>query len=1402
MSEEEAPAAPLPSWTSHLAVLSSPQGYDTAALLKELAGDAFPAITVLDAAALAAAAEGAKDSEAGTAIKAFKAQHAGAPLPGTLLAPLIASKLEELKAAGLVARDAAAAAAAAAAEAHAAAVAAAKEASEEPPPAPPPAPAPGPADVYCVLTGFGSGPADYAGLAPLGLGIDSAVWLAVTSGALREAAGGTYEPPPPAEGQEEPGVAEAPNTEARRDAAAEAIASLAGAHGSGLKHCACVSLAIERPPPPADGEEPAAAGWGVPAAVAAKVAELLSAMAAKRAMYDAYIGACFVVDVPVAPAALPDTRVYASLANTSPLHAQGVPFLLDCLLSQVVHSASTDEQAASYLVEQEISTISDYLSSQLAALSGPTKSAAQVAADEAAQSAERPRLVPAADESLARALCSSPYAVAQSSVAKALEREKALLSGLPVPGKGRNGIPAEPALSADERGVERTELHHFSKFSPAQVDGSMQLRALAALVNGADAHRAGQPQPPPSKAAGWLLADRPWSDELDASELCQRLVALRAAAAHPEMLTAYHARDDALLLAFHLPVPESRQAVDSRRLAMYNKTYRPFGAWHEWLMRGLPAWRVPAPPVPPLDGCLYRFAPSFDMARVEALTTTTSLFPTDHTVIRFNPTADGNRLTLSYHDGVHGALTRPPPVFDPDSDEPPAAPAASLALSLAGGTRVLAGACDGGFGVRVGGVDGLELQMDCTGVAHLTPPPPADEPAPVEPPSTAALLKLSRISASGVPTNADAGSGTDPYIKVTLLEHDEDDITVQTTPLMNGAEDGHSAWDDVLFLTLPDSAPRPPLIRLELFDKDFNKPDDLLATGELRIPTALGGQLAEVELLLPKGQKVLVSLTYSVVLGDPTSEVVPAKPAPLPYEVGRRVLPSGTVVRRLSDGALQALYRNANVSMLTPSGDMAGCWVHTNAAGLRVGVRPTGQEFYLPPLALASSTDPVTGCIVTTRSDGILVLTRADGSRLVTFACGTSLAMTADAEKYAGRGEVSVSAPGYPTVRLNLRQRSVLLATPDGAALSSADGTVRLSHPSGVSLQLAQSGLVELLPAALSTLEEVPNTGAGIHYISLPDGSFRLKDAEGSSFAVDLGGRVEVDIVMKDELAGAGADDDAPQPIGGGDEPEWSHPPRLFVCRPDGSGVELLRDADVALFEACRKGDASCSVVQEPLPSDPEAVSHCYTWRPWQLMEALRRQADDDESEAKALIGFMPRVEERPPVAPVLFFRRLVRREPLGVADRCTLERELREMEEWRLQEEQRAKALHVRDTRSAEVIAAEADIQRQLLQVRTLLRFAASRSACQTGGEVRVGRRWGKRGRTRRRDVQQPVGGRARWAFLRLGVPGGAMSPGPPDPEDPALTPGTAPFAHLRNGNGWGSAVASLPHEQRRSLH
>mgnify|MGYP004099036215 CR=1 FL=1 len=43
------------------------------------------------------------------------------------------------------------------------------------------------------------------------------------------------------------------------------------------------------------------------------------------------------------------------------------------------------------------------------------------------------------------------------------------------------------------------------------------------------------------------------------------------------------------------------------------------------------------------------------------------------------------------------------------------------------------------------------------------------------------------------------------------------------------------------------------------------------------------------------------------------------------------------------------------------------------------------------------------------------------------------------------------------------------------------------------------------------------------------------------------------------------ADEDAPKDATAKDDPEWCHPPRLLLCRPDGSGAELLRHAIISL---------------------------------------------------------------------------------------------------------------------------------------------------------------------------------------------------------------------------------------------
>jgi len=125
--------------------------------------------------------------------------------------------------------------------------------------------------------------------------------------------------------------------------------------------------------------------------------------------------------------------------------------------------------------------------------------------------------------------------------------------------------------------------------------------------------------------------------------------------------------------------------------------------------------------------------------------------------------------------------------------------------------------------------------------------------------------------------------------------------------------------------------------------------------------------------------------------------VPPPPAAPAPREEVRVVQPSGFVVRRFADGSLQTYSRDGNVGNYAVSGTHAGCWVSTNAAGLRAGTTASGEAYFVPALGVATTTEPTTNHVLTTRSDGTLVLRRADMSRLVQHACGTSIEASAEA---------------------------------------------------------------------------------------------------------------------------------------------------------------------------------------------------------------------------------------------------------------------------------------------------------------------------------------------------------------------------------------------------------------------
>ena len=111
---------------------------------------------------------------------------------------------------------------------------------------------------------------------------------------------------------------------------------------------------------------------------------------------------------------------------------------------------------------------------------------------------------------------------------------------------------------------------------------------------------------------------------------------------------------------------------------MHDLLSRKFGEWHGWLLPNEDGAYVPTPPPPPSGGSLY------ELLKPEAaslLTTTSTLYPSDHMAIGLSSSAHGAEATLQ---DLHGfflrywreASTPPPPGLD-------AAPA-QIALAFAG----------------------------------------------------------------------------------------------------------------------------------------------------------------------------------------------------------------------------------------------------------------------------------------------------------------------------------------------------------------------------------------------------------------------------------------------------------------------------------------------------------------------------------------------------------------------------------------------------------------------------------------------------------------------------------------------------------------------------------------------
>ena len=1015
---------------------------------------------------------------------------------------------------------------------------------------------------------------------------------------------------------------------------------------------------------------------------------------------------------------------YSKLLDAAPPYALGLPYILHCMVEQIVRTHISDDEAAEMNAETELGSIEAFFASAKTQLVTAPKSAGQVGSEAAKGAAGASALIAYGDKVDARLHAPPPFGVAASGEPSAQHAaERTMLELLPkVTG------PSPPVLTEEERGAERTELHHFSKFAPPQVDASMQLRALAAVINTNDVHRG------TSNGSGWMLADRPWLEEHTKERMAQLMLDAAATSAPAKTLTTYHARDDVMLVALHRPVPPDREEAAVWSCPLSDRVSRKYGEWHSWLMKKAGRFDevafVPPPPIPPttydvnvqraVGATLYKLS---DSSKAEILRTSQSLYPSDHCVIQITPSDGTSGFTCAAHfrDGGFAAMRKADGV-----DE-----TCSFAMTFADGARAAVAPLDNSvegsaFALSFGGSDSLQLSLSVTGTASMAPPAKAKTEEP-PPPSPAATLLLSNMAASGVPTAESRPEGGEVYVRATLVGVSPEAAWGENLSVSSGGVAVESAEESYTFPTgdssalavpLPLGTPRPPVVLIELWDTDCEVPG-ATPLAALELPdTTFDGSSGTIEgVALPAtaegGAEIAFSFKYAL-------EVEPSrKPAPPVAEVCREVTPTGVVLVKYEDGSLKAMLRDGNICERSASAKepLVDAWISTNSAGLRMGVKDSGEAFYVSAVAVASSTDPVTHHVVTTRSDGTLVISRADGSRLVTFADGTMIDSSAEAVKSAERGDVKVSCEGYPPVTVNLRLKEVEIAGLDGTILKAemakeGEGSgVKLHHLDGTVLKASADGTLDLFPAELAWQPgRAADERSGIYRYQLRDGRLSTRDPSGSTFVATVDAGHSIDLVLKDDLAAElekGNGDEAEDEEIDDDNPDWSHPPRLFVCRPDGSGVELMRGADVRGFMAQRDAEVengTAMLLREPLPAEPSAESYTFCWKDWMQMHIASLLSEEATSDAQQLLGFMPKIVTPPSDTTSLHFRRLVRRDVLKEREREILEVEIKDMAEYRDTEEQRAKAMHVVDPRTEEEKEAEAALQQEMLKVRTTL--------------------------------------------------------------------------------------------------
>ncbi|XP_065057686.1 sperm-associated antigen 17-like isoform X2 [Rhopilema esculentum] len=313
---------------------------------------------------------------------------------------------------------------------------------------------------------------------------------------------------------------------------------------------------------------------------------------------------------------------------------------------------------------------------------------------------------------------------------------------------------------------------------------------------------------------------------------------------------------------------------------------------------------------------------------------------------------------------------------------------------------------------------------------------------------------------------------------------------------------------------------------------------------------------------------------------------------------------SGSNLKKLGVN-LKQVVENAEDSMETNSFE----WFLVNASGEKY--HRTSEEVRLQDLIVSRAVCPRTNQVVETREDGVVTVKRPDNTTIVEHSDGTRI--TSYFEEFAfgtdnetGEEEVRPHAPmecvkiecvGYATVLINKVKKEIKTVFGNGSVITaSLNGEYKIAKPDSSTVFVNDKGETLFVPK--KTVPDIASYNAGnlaslFNYIDehgSPSGVYVIKPSSNNCLSAvdDLGNSFSVS-AMGEAVVERGQD-----LLGVKDLLK----PRYFVLHKDGSGEELLRQADISTYLEEAETDPGVAVLKSSAKNQTD-VSGITVLRPF-----------------------------------------------------------------------------------------------------------------------------------------------------------------------------------------------------------